>query len=106
MIVSKAMESDQKVVGKYDHIKRKPFVIIVSLIMISLVDCSHSAAVLVMCKPADELSSLLPKAVASSGPGGSAVTRLRELLTQLDELRDQRDGMEADYEGLKVRDKA
>jgi hypothetical protein len=55
-----------------------------------------------MSKPADQLASLLPKAAASSGAGGSAVARLRDLLTQLDELRDQRDGMEGDYESLKV----
>eukprot|EP00045_Choanoeca_perplexa_P013490 m.153355 g.153355 ORF g.153355 m.153355 type:complete len:893 (+) comp16368_c0_seq3:1586-4264(+) len=82
-IVGKAMESDQQVVGKYDHIK---------------------PAILVMCKPADELASLLPKAAASAGAGGSAVSRLRELLTQLDGLRDARDGMEEEYEGLKAKD--
>eukprot|EP00730_Choanoeca_flexa_P020286 TRINITY_DN9918_c0_g1_i1.p1 TRINITY_DN9918_c0_g1~~TRINITY_DN9918_c0_g1_i1.p1 ORF type:complete len:877 (+),score=239.98 TRINITY_DN9918_c0_g1_i1:62-2692(+) len=82
-ILGKATESDQQVVGKYDFVK---------------------PALLLMSKPVDEIVAMLPQGTSSAAAGGSAAEKIRELLGQLDKLRDDRDGMEEEYENMKASD--
>lgn len=86
--LQQAIEGDGKIKQKFDE---------------------NKSGIVVLCKPPDELNAIIPKATGTlqrtaSGRDASGVEDLKALLTQLDQLRVQRDGLETKLEQAKEND--
>eukprot|EP00039_Didymoeca_costata_P023647 m.7799 g.7799 ORF g.7799 m.7799 type:complete len:906 (+) comp3776_c0_seq1:146-2863(+) len=69
----------------------------------------NKSGIVVLCKPAHELNEIIPKVSGTpmrtpSGRDSTGIEELKKLLTQLDQLRLERDSLEAEVQSTKDQD--